>query len=370
MAGLLMFAGAHASNMADRSVLQGFLSKYMGSDAVETSLGDYHKFMVHRFNNMKHKGAPVAQSRHDGSAEHGPAVRDSQQVDANGQYGAMSAATMFDKPAHPAALAQDYMAFTPASEEPLMSTKVKQEEKAVEKLFTAGGSMPIGMSAIGVSLLALAAMVGFHMWRGLRQASIFASSGVHGSDISIASAPASVDNILEMKAQESIDRGQEGVQQHSGAAPRKDNFIDLGWLQHSSENKCSLTLCYAAQPCSTTRRVALATAATLATTRRCNALQLEGEYSDPNHPNGWRKFKVEGERATITGQDDPRAPVWSIGGIVGDSTIALLVEPGSVQPPSGTTMETVDDKIVPVFRGEIVDDGIKWPDGNKWTRKR
>ena len=120
----------------------------------------------------------------------------------------------------------------------------------------------------------------------------------------------------------------------------------------------------------TTRRAALATAAaTLATTRRCDALQLEGEYADPNHVDGWRKIKVTGDRARITGQDDPGGPFWSIKGLATDSTIALLVEPGSVQPPAGTTMESVDDVIVPVFRGDIVADGIKWPDGNKWQRR-
>ena len=118
---------------------------------------------------------------------------------------------------------------------------------------------------------------------------------------------------------------------------------------------------------STTRRAALATAALAA--RRCDALQLEGEYADPNHVDGWRKIKVTGDRARITGQDDPGGPVWSIKGLATDSTIALLVEPGSVQPPAGTTMESVDDVIVPVFRGDIVADGIKWPDGNKWQRR-
>ena len=117
----------------------------------------------------------------------------------------------------------------------------------------------------------------------------------------------------------------------------------------------------------TTRRAALATAALAA--RRCDALQLEGEYADPNHVDGWRKIKVTGDRARITGQDDPGGPIWSIKGLATDSTIALLVEPGSVQPPAGTTMESVDDVIVPVFRGDIVADGIKWPDGNKWQRR-
>ena len=76
----------------------------------------------------------------------------------------------------------------------------------------------------------------------------------------------------------------------------------------------------------TTRRAALATAALLAA-RRCDALQLEGEYADPNHVDGWRKIKVTGDRARITGQDDPGGPVWSINGLATDSTIALLVEP-------------------------------------------
>ena len=75
----------------------------------------------------------------------------------------------------------------------------------------------------------------------------------------------------------------------------------------------------------TTRRASLATAALAA--RRCDALQLEGEYADPNHVDGWRKIKVTGDRARITGQDDPGGPVWSINGLATDSTIALLVEP-------------------------------------------
>jgi hypothetical protein len=122
-----------------------------------------------------------------------------------------------------------------------------------------------------------------------------------------------------------------------------------------------------------TRRAALATVAPLATARRCNAApheRISGEYLDPNHVDGWRKIKVTGDRARITGQDEPGGNIWSINGLATDSTIALLVEPGSVQPPEGTTMESVDDVLVPVFRGEVADDGIKWPDGNKWTRRR
>merc|ERR1719482_1235533 len=73
------------------------------------------------------------------------------------------------------------------------------------------------MSAIAVSLLTPAAMLGVRMRRGLQQA----------ADMSIALAPASADNILELKAQESIVRGQ------------------VGWSQQSSKNSRPLTLCYA-----------------------------------------------------------------------------------------------------------------------------
>ena len=114
MSCLFVFAAVvHASDVADRSMHQGFLSQYMGSDASKTSLGDYNKFAMHRFNQMMHAGASDVLSHHNGLAEHGPGIYDSQQVDANGRYGEIRASTMFDKQA-PAAPAQDSMAFTSA----------------------------------------------------------------------------------------------------------------------------------------------------------------------------------------------------------------------------------------------------------------
>jgi len=203
MAGLLMFAGAHASNMADRSVLQGFLSKYMGSDASKTSLGVHNKFMTHRFSNVKQEGAPNTLSHHNGPTEYGLAKDDSQQVDLNGQYGVMSGSTVFNK--------------------------------------------PLGMSAIGVSLFALAAILGVRIRRGLQQASTFASGGGHESDMAIVLAQAVVDNTLELKVQESTDRGQEEILQSSGRPLRRDSFRSRGWLQYSFKDSHSLTLSYATQ---------------------------------------------------------------------------------------------------------------------------
>merc|ERR1719327_222018 len=87
--------------------------------------------------------------------------------------------------------------------------------------------MPIGMSAIGVSLLTLAAMLGVRMRRGLQQATACASSDGHVPDMSIALSPAAAGNILELKTQEPIVRGQ------------------VGWSQQSSKNSHPLTLCSA-----------------------------------------------------------------------------------------------------------------------------
>jgi len=111
--------------------------------------------------------------------------------------GGVRASTVFDKTSHSAAVVQ------------------AEEKKAVQTLLTNDRGMGIGMPAIGVSLLALAAMMGVRMRRGLQQA----TAG---------------ENILEMKAQEAT--GHEG------------NFRSRGWGQNSSENSRALTSCYAESP--------------------------------------------------------------------------------------------------------------------------
>merc|ERR1719353_1361249 len=55
VSGLLVFAGVEASDVAERSMHQGFLSEYIGSDASKTSLGDYNKFAMPGFNQMTHE---------------------------------------------------------------------------------------------------------------------------------------------------------------------------------------------------------------------------------------------------------------------------------------------------------------------------
>ena len=123
------------------------------------------------------------------------------------------------------------------------------------------------------------------------------------------------------------------------------------------------------------RRHAFATAASCvaAPLAAGAASPFDGEYSNPNHPDGFRRITTVGSAATIVGQDDPGAATWRIAGRVDEGTIALKVEQGSVQPPEGTTLEDFagDGTIVPVFRGKLAPGGrgIAWPDGNTWSLK-
>merc|ERR1719316_134897 len=57
--------------------------------------------------------------------------------------------------------------------------------------------------------------MGVRMRRGLQQATAFASSGGHDSDMPVALAPAAAGNMLELKTQESTVRGQVGWSQQS-----------------------------------------------------------------------------------------------------------------------------------------------------------
>merc|ERR1719247_2687190 len=99
---------------AARIIAHKLMQKYMASDASK----DFHK-ATHAasswFNHMEHGGAPDALSFHIG--EYGPA-------------------TMFEE---------------------------KAWQKTAQKVLANDNSMPIGMYAIGVSFLTLAAMLGFRM---------------------------------------------------------------------------------------------------------------------------------------------------------------------------------------------------------------
>jgi hypothetical protein len=126
------------------------------------------------------------------------------------------------------------MAFTSARGEPQINTKRfeppeivdKEELKAAQKLFARDSSMPLGLSAIGVSLLMLATILGVRIRRGMQQATTFANGAGHESERSVALASTSADSILELKTQQSTIRS-------------------FGWSQQSSKDSYPTTLCYA-----------------------------------------------------------------------------------------------------------------------------
>merc|ERR1719482_2691511 len=121
---------------------------------------DYSKFMSHRLNHMKN-------------------------ADVNG----ISASPLVDSP------------FAPKIAD-------KEEERAVQTLLANDNNMPLGLPALGVALLTLAGLLGDRMRRGVQPA----------ADLAIPMAQASVDNILELKAQQSL-----------GSVHRKDDFMRGGW---------------------------------------------------------------------------------------------------------------------------------------------
>jgi hypothetical protein len=119
----------------------------------------------------------------------------------------------------------------------LPKVAAKEEENYVQKLFANGdNNTSITLSAIGFGLLALVTMLGFRIRRAMQPATVLASSGPLGSDMSINMAPGLGDNIMEMESQGSnIDHTQ------------KDNSMRVGWGQMSSQKSPPLTLCYATQ---------------------------------------------------------------------------------------------------------------------------
>jgi hypothetical protein len=82
---------------------------------------------------------------------------------------------------YPVPHVQDSSALAVASTKPAIPTK--EEEEAAQKLLANGNTTPITLSAIGVGLLVMIVLVSVGIRRGLRPATVRASSGTLGSDI-------------------------------------------------------------------------------------------------------------------------------------------------------------------------------------------
>merc|ERR1719426_11597 len=138
--------------------------------------------------------------------------------------------TVDDKPVlHPTR-----QAFVAARGEPSISTRVREEKQAVDKLLVHDNSSPIVLSAFGVGVFSLVTLLGIHLRRGLQPAIVVASSGGLGTDTTINTPSALGDNIMEMKTQGSSIN-------HSAAAfearpAHTANFSIFGWEQLSSQN--------------------------------------------------------------------------------------------------------------------------------------
>jgi len=199
-------------------------AKAQASDATK-SLGDFfdvRKFIVPTFSNVNPGHGPDAISHHHKLAENSP--------EADG--GASSFMIIDDRPIlHPAPNMQDLSALASASGKPAIATK--EEEKAAQKLLANDNNSLVTLSAIGVGILALMTMLGVRIRRGLRPATVLASSGALGSDMFNEMVPGLGDNIMEMKSHGSCINGVasgEGISDARGSKARADRIPgDLAW---------------------------------------------------------------------------------------------------------------------------------------------
>jgi hypothetical protein len=121
MASLLFLVESQASGVAERSALQGFLSKYVpvGSDAPKSSMSHYDKFITPNLNRVKH----------------------------GNELGTSPFTIVDDK---------DF---------DLPNIADGEEKPAAQKLVANNSNNSISLSAIGIGLFSLATMLGARLWR-------------------------------------------------------------------------------------------------------------------------------------------------------------------------------------------------------------
>merc|ERR1719506_2517300 len=200
MAQLVFLVESQASDVADRSTLQGLPSKYMpsGSDAPRSSMNYYGKFITQNLNRATH---------------------------GNGAEAARWEPSISTKDFNPPTITD------------------REGKQAVQKLVTTDSNNPITLSAIGIGLLSLATMLGIRLHRRFQLATVLASSGGLGSVMPMNSAPALCDNVMEMKTQDPNINDSAAV--FATRPVNKDILNRVGWGQVSSRNSRALTLRYA-----------------------------------------------------------------------------------------------------------------------------
>eukprot|EP00242_Pyramimonas_sp_CCMP2087_P009246 CAMPEP_0198207836 /NCGR_PEP_ID=MMETSP1445-20131203/11258_1 /TAXON_ID=36898 /ORGANISM="Pyramimonas sp., Strain CCMP2087" /LENGTH=191 /DNA_ID=CAMNT_0043881003 /DNA_START=134 /DNA_END=709 /DNA_ORIENTATION=+ len=91
-------------------------------------------------------------------------------------------------------------------------------------------------------------------------------------------------------------------------------------------------------------------------TEESGAAGYIGKYADEHHAEGWRTIAVSGsEEAIVAGVDEKGGPAWSTKGTMVDDKLNI-----DFSEKSGGA--------VGLLATEIVETGIKFPDGNVWTK--
>merc|ERR1719305_2118114 len=193
---MLFIAESQASNEADHSTDQGFLSNYApsGFDASQSSMSDYDKFITPNFNRVKQGNGPDALSFAPNGASTKP-VRGGRPKD----FGFLKDLGLEKPSEEPKAEEEE------ASEE---ESADSEEKQAAE--FATNSNNPISLSAIGIGLLSVVTMLVVRWRRGLQPATALG------------------ENLMEMKSQDS------NVKVNSGR---------VGWGQLSSQSARPLTSC-------------------------------------------------------------------------------------------------------------------------------
>merc|ERR1719310_327161 len=109
----------------------------------------------------------------------------------------------------------------------------REEKQAVEKLVASDSSKPITLSAIGIGLLSLAAVLGIRLQRRFQPATILASSNGLGPLMPMNTASALGDNVVEMKTQDPNVNYTAAV--FETRPMHKVNSRRVGWGQLSSQ---------------------------------------------------------------------------------------------------------------------------------------
>jgi tyrosine-specific transport protein len=188
---VLLLAGVEADDLADRSRLKEFLSKYklFGSDASGNSADDYNKFIIPNFQHLKPGVGTDALSFRNSPAEDVDSTDDSQYLDVNEENGGIGASAVVDRPVtifqptKPMAK-NNIMAFTLGKRETLNTeefetTKIgsKEQDKSVQEMIANKSTVSISLAAIGVAFFSLATMLGFSQGRRELSASMALASG-------------------------------------------------------------------------------------------------------------------------------------------------------------------------------------------------